>query len=95
MKGMDPYQPGVRPMTFAERLRELREQAGLTQAALAERSALSIGAVRNYEQGLREPYWAALFMLADALGVSSEAFRGCTGSDSKPAPKKPTKRRKT
>jgi transcriptional regulator with XRE-family HTH domain len=67
-------------MTFAERLRELREAAGLTQAALADASGLSLGAVRNYEQGIREPYWSAIFKLADALGVSCEAFRGCADS---------------
>lgn len=67
-------------MTFAERLRELREQAGLTQEGLAARSAMSIGTIRNYEQGIREPYWRGVFQLADALGVSSEAFRDCIDS---------------
>jgi transcriptional regulator with XRE-family HTH domain len=75
-------------VTFAETLRELRERAGLTQAALAERSALSIGSVRNYEQGLREPYWAAVFRLAKALGVSPEEFAPAAEAHNKPAPKK-------
>jgi transcriptional regulator with XRE-family HTH domain len=71
-------------MTFADRLRGLREAAGLTQAALADAAGLSLGAVRNYEQGIREPYWAAVFKLADALGVSCEAFRDCVDAGPRP-----------
>jgi transcriptional regulator with XRE-family HTH domain len=77
-------------MTFAERLRDLRGRAGLTQAALAAGSGLSLGAIRNYEQGIREPYWQALFWLAAALGTSCEAFAVCVdqAAAEKPAPKK-------
>jgi putative transcriptional regulator len=67
--------------TFGERLRELRTGAGLTQAALAERSGLPVGSVRNYEQGIREPYWNVLFDLARALGVSADSFADCTSKD--------------
>ena len=63
--------------TFAERLRELREKAGLTQQQLAEASGLPVGSLRNYEQGQREPYWQVVFKLAAALGVSCEAFAVC------------------
>jgi transcriptional regulator with XRE-family HTH domain len=62
-------------MAFADRLRELREEAGLTQAALAERSGLPLGSVRGYEQGQREPLWTVIYRLADALGVSCEKFK--------------------
>jgi transcriptional regulator with XRE-family HTH domain len=55
----------------------LREQAGLTQARLAEASGLPLGSIRNYEQGQREPYWAVVFRLAAALGVSADAFAVC------------------
>ena len=68
-------------MTFADRLRELREKAGLTQMQLADASGLPLGSIRNYEQGQREPYWQVVFKLADALGVSSEAFKDCIDSD--------------
>jgi transcriptional regulator with XRE-family HTH domain len=63
--------------SFAERLRELRKQAGVTQAQLAERSGIPLGSIRNYEQGQREPYWNVAFRLATALGVSVEAFADC------------------
>ncbi len=80
--------------TFAERLRELRERAGLTQAQLAEASGLPIGSIRNYEQGQREPYWNVVFQLAGALGVSCEAFSVCTGATKPAAEKKPRRRSK-
>jgi transcriptional regulator with XRE-family HTH domain len=64
-------------MTFAQRLRELREQAGLTQESLAYKTGMSVSSIRNYEQGIREPYWKGVFQLAKALSVSSEAFAVC------------------
>jgi transcriptional regulator with XRE-family HTH domain len=64
-------------MTFAERLRELRKAAGLTQDQLNERSGLPIGTLRNYEQGVRQPLWHVLFKLAKALGVDCTAFADC------------------
>jgi transcriptional regulator with XRE-family HTH domain len=67
--------------TFAERLQELREKAGLTQAQLAEKSGLPLGSIRNYEQGQREPYWNVLFKLAGALGVKADAFADCVSKD--------------
>jgi transcriptional regulator with XRE-family HTH domain len=63
--------------TFAERLRELRKRAGLTQAQLAQSSGVPLGSIRNYEQGQREPYWNVAFRLASALGVSVESFSDC------------------
>ncbi|MHB1424601.1 MAG: helix-turn-helix domain-containing protein [Gemmataceae bacterium] len=80
-------------MTFAERLRELREQAGLTQARLAETSGLPLGSIRNYEQGQREPYWQVVFKLADALGVSVEAFKDCIDAGQSKARTSTAKRR--
>jgi transcriptional regulator with XRE-family HTH domain len=68
-------------MTFAEKLKQLREKAGLTQAALARASGRSLGAVRDYEQGNREPTLKAAVKLSEALGVSVEVFAGCVGND--------------
>src|SRR5262245_6762106 len=67
--------------TFAERLRQLREAAGFTQAALAEKSGLPLGSVRNYEQGQREPYWAGFLKLCKALGAPPESFAACASKD--------------
>jgi transcriptional regulator with XRE-family HTH domain len=60
---------------FGARLRELREKAGLTQEDLAERAGVKRGAVARWESGAREPSWGNIVALADALGVSTEAFR--------------------
>jgi transcriptional regulator with XRE-family HTH domain len=62
-------------MGFAERLRGLREAAGLTQAALADRSGLSIRTIQSWEQTKRAPVSEAFFALCDALGVPADAFR--------------------
>jgi transcriptional regulator with XRE-family HTH domain len=67
--------------TFAERLRELREKAGLTQQQLADASGLPVGSLRHYEQGRREPYWQVVFRLAAVLGVRCDAFADCVGAD--------------
>jgi transcriptional regulator with XRE-family HTH domain len=45
----------VRLMDYALLLRDLREHAGLTQAALAKRARVNPRTLRRYEQGEREP----------------------------------------
>jgi transcriptional regulator with XRE-family HTH domain len=59
---------------FGRRLRELREQAGLTQAALAGQVGVGKDAVARWEQGTREPLWSSVVALARALGVEVGAF---------------------
>jgi transcriptional regulator with XRE-family HTH domain len=59
---------------FGPRLKELREQAGLTQPQLAEQTGLSKGGIADLEQGRREPSWATVRIICAALGVSCEAF---------------------
>ena len=85
-------------MTFAEKLKQLREQAGFTQASLAQACGLSLGVVRDYEQGRKEPAMRNAFKLAKMLGVSCEAFRetltddeGDTDAPSQSKAKKPKK----
>lgn len=75
-------------MLFAEKLQKLRAEAGLTQFALAEKAGVSLGAIRNYEQGLREPYWDVALRLARALGVQVETFAGGVRGQAKPPAKK-------
>ncbi len=60
--------------SFGERLRELRERAGLTQEALAEKSGLSRDAVSALERGKRtRPHPITITSLADALGLDAFA----------------------
>jgi transcriptional regulator with XRE-family HTH domain len=59
---------------FAERLRELRQAAGLNQTELAERAGMTQGAVGHLERGSRSPQWESVVALAKALGITCEAF---------------------
>jgi len=59
---------------FAVKLKALREAAGLTQAQLAEKAGLHLGAIFKLEQGKREPAWETVQVIARALGVNCLAF---------------------
>ncbi len=65
-------------MTFAERLRELRDRTGLSEAKLAEAAGLTFGSVHGYGLGRRKPSFAAVVKIARALGVTCEAFADCS-----------------
>jgi transcriptional regulator with XRE-family HTH domain len=65
---MDPKQ------SFGLCLRSLREKAGLTQKQLAERAGVTLGDIRNLEQGIHNARWTTVRALADALGVTCEAI---------------------
>jgi DNA-binding XRE family transcriptional regulator len=74
--------------TFAERLRELRQKAGLTQQQLADATELTLGAITNYEQGRRtEPSLQIAQRLAEALGKDCRAFADCVAGESAPRPR--------
>ena len=65
-------------MTFAAILKAQREAAGMTRMGLAGLAEVTPSAITLYEQGKREPTWAVVQRLADALGVSTEVFRTIT-----------------
>lgn len=56
-------------MSFGQRLRERREELGLSQAALAERLGVRQSAVGNYENGISSPKEEILLRMFDCLGV--------------------------
>lgn len=64
-------------MTFAEKLRKLRDEAGLSEAKLAKRSGVSFAAIHDYGLGRRKPSLSAAVKIAQALGVTCEAFADC------------------
>jgi DNA-binding XRE family transcriptional regulator len=72
---------GWPPTGFGVRLRALREQAGLTQGALAERAGCNPFTVAKLEGGRQEPAWPLVLALARALGVSCEAFNGAVAGE--------------
>lgn len=58
-------------------IKSIREEAGLTQAGLAEIAGVTQQAVSNWENGDRQPRVEHLPRIADALGVSiDELVRG-------------------
>ena len=60
--------------TFAETLKRIREKAGLTQAALALKSGISLRTIQQWEQGHRSPVSPDFFKLVSTLRVSADAF---------------------
>lgn len=68
-------------MSFRTRLKELRAQAQISQEELARRAELSVAALRGLEQTDRDPQWSTVVKLAQALGVSVEAFDDSTSAD--------------
>jgi transcriptional regulator with XRE-family HTH domain len=80
---------------FADRLRELREQAGVSQAQLAERVGVHTLSISKLERGVHEPLWPLVLAIADALGKPVQDFvveRGTApGEASKRPPGRPRK----
>lgn len=64
---------------FGERLKELRQGAGLTQEGLAAAAGVPVFNVRNWEQNHREPRWDSFCKLAQALGACCEDFADVEG----------------
>ena len=83
-------------MTFAEKLRELRDLKGLSEAKLAILSGVPFGTIHDYGLGRRMPSLAIAVKLAKALGVDCTIFSDCTdiSGPSEPEPEKPAKRGK-
>lgn len=63
---------------FAQRLKELRKEKGLTQVQVAQRFNISNGAVAMWETGKREPDFATMNRLADFFNVSVDYLIGNT-----------------
>lgn len=78
--------------TFGDKLKAARQAAGLTQAALAELSAIPLGTIREYEQNKREPLLSKAGKLARALKQPLEAFLP-TDAGNAAGPKRKTQRK--
>lgn len=74
---------------FGARLKELRENAGLSQGELAERAGIHRVQVNRLESGERSPNWTTVLALARALNVTCEAF------DEGPKPRRSRKRKES
>lgn len=59
-----------------DRLRQSREQKGLTQDELAQRCGFSKTQMFRYEKGMNDPTSAVLALLVRELGVSADYLLG-------------------
>ena len=60
--------------TMGDRLKRLREEAGLSQPKLARAAGVPVGTLRNWEQNLRVPRLDTAFKVAKALGISLDVL---------------------
>jgi transcriptional regulator with XRE-family HTH domain len=81
-------------MTFAKRLRQLRDKAGLSEAKLAQASGVSFASIHEYGLGRRKPSFEAVAKMARALGVSCEAFMDDEAPAAETKPRKQKKAKK-
>jgi DNA-binding SARP family transcriptional activator/tetratricopeptide (TPR) repeat protein len=64
-------------MDVGAQLREHRRTVGLSQRELAERAGISLGSVRDLEQGrVKHPHQATTMRLVEALGLSGDESAG-------------------
>lgn len=63
-------------MLCAERIKELRLEKGISQAALAKAIGVSQKAVDFWEKGENEPKASYILKLADFFGVSTDYLLG-------------------
>lgn len=61
-------------VTFADRLRSLREERGLSRKTLASKTGMHLNTIAQYERGARKPTWEAVQALARALDVPTDTF---------------------
>jgi transcriptional regulator with XRE-family HTH domain len=71
---MTLYQHDALSVNVGERVRELRTAHNMTLQALSVKSGLSVHTLSMVERGKVSPSVSALYKLADALGVSINAF---------------------
>ena len=63
---------------FRDRLKGTREEKGLTQADLAEKTGLPPSSISHFENGPRKPSFDNLRRLAAALSVTTDYLLGRT-----------------
>jgi transcriptional regulator with XRE-family HTH domain len=67
---IDQDKEGQAAMPLGERIRQLRKEAGLSQAELADKIGADPGRVSRYEAGRITPSAEALVRLAETLNIS-------------------------
>src|SRR5215471_5642701 len=68
-----PKKPSGPPAQIGSLVRDFRLAAGITQAQLASEAGLSLGLVRDLEQGRTlSPRWSSMEALTLALGLAQQ-----------------------
>lgn len=62
--------------TFAEKIKQLRVEKGVTQKQVGDAVGVSANAIANYELGTREPDFQILAKLCQFYDVSSDFLIG-------------------
>jgi transcriptional regulator with XRE-family HTH domain len=83
-------------MLFGERLKELRNAAGMSFRGLADATGIGVSTLTDYEAGRRSPSFENVLKICKALNVKCDAFSGCefTHAEQKPAAGKRAARRR-
>ena len=68
-------------MTYVERIKQLREEDGLTQTQLAEATGFSQSAIAYWERGERTPSVEVIIKLAKFFGVSTDYLLGLSDNE--------------
>ena len=63
---------------YYQRIRDLREDADLTQEMLVKKLGMHKTTYTNYEQGKREPPFSFIIRLAEFYGVTTDYIAGRT-----------------
>jgi transcriptional regulator with XRE-family HTH domain len=82
--------PNLPPTNFGKKLRQLREQAGLSQQTLADRAGIYRTTIDRIERELQEPYFSVVLAIAHVLATSLDSF--LPDEPYVPTPRQPTKR---
>lgn len=64
------------PINFAERLKQLRAELGLSQSQLAEQLGVTKSRINMYERGDREPSFEMQELIADYFNVDMDFLLG-------------------
>ncbi|HEU4905082.1 MAG TPA: helix-turn-helix transcriptional regulator [Solirubrobacterales bacterium] len=71
MRRSDQPQPAL-----GKAIRQLREERGMTQEALAHAAGVTVGHLSTIERGHSNPTWATIKAIAVPLGVSVAELAG-------------------
>lgn len=77
--------------TVGQRLKRVREQAGVSRFELAKLTDIPPGSIRNWEQGIRMPRLDVAAKIAVALNVSLDELAGISGKIDHPRRGRPRK----